>query len=208
MHDLSESERALAASLARDLADADYRTADLRALWGEVAANALERGDAVPARRALSRHPSSPLATLAALFFLGHAVGVDAAAIALGGVGVAGAARLGLVTLTGDTVEPAAVIRPHAFSDGLGVGEWWIASDRDELAGVSPLRDDHVLGVGGAGRTLAALLGEEPVASALDLGCGCGILALHLSRSAARVVATDISARALRFTALNAALNG
>ncbi|HWI32234.1 MAG TPA: methyltransferase, partial [Microbacterium sp.] len=46
------------------------------------------------------------------------------------------------------------------------------------------------------------------VASALDLGCGCGILALHLSRSAARVVATDISARALRFTALNAALNG
>ena len=193
MHDLSPPLRALAEDLGRDLAEAVYGAAALRALWGDPAADALERGDAVPARRALARHPDSPRAALASLFFLGDRLGVDAAARALPSVGVDGAERLGLIARHGAEVAPRVVIRPYAFTDGHGAGEWWIASDLDELAGVSPLRDDHVLGVGGAGRTLAALLGREPVASALDLGCGCGIQALHLSRHAARVIATDIS---------------
>ncbi|MGC5223642.1 DUF7059 domain-containing protein [Micromonospora sp. DT81.3] len=209
MHDLSPAQRgALAASLAHDLADADYGSRSLRELWGDVADDALSRGNAVPARRALGRHPDSPLATLATLFFVGDASESRAAAVALSQVGIEGATELGLLQRVGDDVRATAAIRPYGFTDANGEDEWWIASDLDELAGVSPLRDDHVLGVGGAGRTLAGLLGEEPVASALDLGCGCGIQALHLSRHAARVVATDISARALWFTSLNAALNG
>jgi methylase of polypeptide subunit release factors len=208
MQDLSPTQRALAAALAQDLAEARYAGEALRELWGDVADAALTRGDAVPARRALSRHPHSALATIASLFLLGDTVAEEKAARALGHVGVNGASALELVSRVGDRVQPAAVIRPYAFTDGHGTESWWIASDLDELAGVSPLRDDHVLGVGGAGRTLAGLLGEDPVASALDLGCGCGIQALHLSRSAARVVATDISPRALWFTALNTALNG
>lgn len=44
--------------------------------------------------------------------------------------------------------------------------------------------------------------------TALDLGTGCGIQALHLLRHTERVTATDISARALAFTAFNAALAG
>ncbi|WAC65799.1 methyltransferase [Agrococcus sp. SL85] len=44
--------------------------------------------------------------------------------------------------------------------------------------------------------------------TALDLGTGCGIVALHLRRFAERVVATDVSRRALELAALNAALNG
>jgi hypothetical protein len=42
----------------------------------------------------------------------------------------------------------------------------------------------------------------------LDLGTGCGIQAMHASRFADRVVATDISERALRFAGMNLALNG
>ncbi|EFW26358.1 hypothetical protein HMPREF9057_02265, partial [Actinomyces sp. oral taxon 171 str. F0337] len=42
----------------------------------------------------------------------------------------------------------------------------------------------------------------------MDLGCGCGIQTLYLLRHAEYVVATDISARALAFTAFNAALAG
>ena len=44
--------------------------------------------------------------------------------------------------------------------------------------------------------------------TALDLGCGCGIQTLYLLRHAEHVVATDISARGLAFTAFNAALAG
>jgi len=64
--------------------------------------------------------------------------------------------------------------------------------------------------VGGAARTLAALLPpvDAPVGAALDLGTGCGVIALHLRRFARRVVATDVSERALRFAELNARLNG
>jgi hypothetical protein len=65
-----------------------------------------------------------------------------------------------------------------------------------------------VLGVGGASLTLAGLQLERPSALALDLGTGCGIQALHASRHASRVIATDISQRALDFAAFNAELNG
>jgi SAM-dependent methyltransferase len=47
----------------------------------------------------------------------------------------------------------------------------------------------------------------EPVDLALDLGTGCGIQALHAARHARRVIATDISERALELAQFNAALN-
>src|SRR5262249_12448485 len=46
------------------------------------------------------------------------------------------------------------------------------------------------------------------VGSALDLGTGCGVQALHLSTHARHVVATDLSPRALRFAATTAGLAG
>ena len=46
------------------------------------------------------------------------------------------------------------------------------------------------------------------VGAALDVGSGQGAHALRLARHAERVVATDVSERALELTRLNAALNG
>src|SRR5690606_31493338 len=46
------------------------------------------------------------------------------------------------------------------------------------------------------------------VDSVLDLGTGCGIQAMHARRFARRVVATDISERALHLARFNAELNG
>ena len=81
-------------------------------------------------------------------------------------------------------------------------------SDLGELALGHALPEDHVLGVGGASLTLSGLMLQRPVARALDVGTGCGIQALHASRHADRVVATDISVRALQLAELNAGLNG
>ncbi|WP_347757281.1 class I SAM-dependent methyltransferase [Agrococcus sp. ProA11] len=198
--------RDLTDALARDLAAASFTDEGVAALVGEAAHAALGRMVAEPARRASLQQPG-PLSTLLRAFWLGDPVAPEALAHALPSLGVAGAASLEILEHRGAAVAPRVAIRPHAYGDDRGAGTWWIASDLDELAGVWPLRPDHVLGVGGAARTLTALLPHGRVASALDLGTGCGVIALHLRRIADRVVATDISPRALWFTELTAAIN-
>lgn len=194
-------------ALRADLTAAGYTVDGLGRLWGAEAGAALERGDRVPARRALTAHPS-PVSTLAAVLLLGDPVPVADLDAALPSLGASGAADLGLVTLVGTAAVPALDLRPYAFTDDAGAGEWWIASDLGELAVGGALRTDHVLGVGSASVTLAGLVLPGPIDRALDLGTGCGIQALHLARHARVVVATDISARALELAALTAAVNG
>ncbi len=198
---------ALVDALARDLAAASYASGGVAALVGDAAHDALARSVAAPARRAALRRPGA-CSTLLRALWLGDAVAEPDLADALPALGVDGAVALGIAERRGGLVAPLVTIRPHRFRDARGEGEWWIASDLDELAGVWPLRPDHVLGVGGAARTLAALLPPVEAGTALDLGTGCGVLALHLRRFAERVVATDISPRALWFADLTAALNG
>jgi hypothetical protein len=195
----------LVGRLRADLAAARYTVDGLEALWGPAAEAALERGDRVPARRALAAAVGRPAAVLATAFVLGLPVEPDALAAALPTLGVAGARELGLIDAAG---RPAMDLRPYAFLDAHGAGSWWIASDPGELATGGALRTDHVLGVGGASVTLAGLQLSDPVEATLDLGTGCGIQALHAARRSRRVVATDVSARALDYARLNAALNG
>ncbi|WP_227497261.1 DUF7059 domain-containing protein [Planctomonas psychrotolerans] len=208
--------------LAADLDRAGFTVDAVTSLWGPAAAAALGRGRVEPALRALqAQHPSAPaLVTLARLFVLNAPVPSDELDTALPTLGREGAERLGLVggvagTGAGaapngdaDLVHPAADLRPYSFVDAHGVGAWWVVSDLGEIARDGALDEDHVLGIGGASTTLSGLMMSRPVASALDLGTGCGIQALHASRHAVRVVATDISERALRIADLNTRLNG
>ncbi|WP_400190072.1 methyltransferase [uncultured Microbacterium sp.] len=195
------------AALAADLDTADLRSEPLRRLWGDEADDALARGMREPILRAI-RGDDGALATLGRLFVLGMPQPHDAVAEALPRLGVDGLVALGLASDGDETVTPAALIRPQSFVDADGVGEWWIASDLDEVALGTALPADHVLGVGGASRTLAEIVVPIEVQRALDLGTGCGIQALLVARRAGTVVATDISARALAYAELNAMLNG
>ena len=220
-----------------DLKALRFSVETVTALWGVDAAEALRRGHRVPALRALAAAAdtagtgTAALATVARFGVLGLPVSRASFDAALPRLGAAGAIALGLAAVVsehdahgdtgdkssaiadtaaviGDTLRPLLDLRPHSFVDSRGVGTWWILSDLSELALGTALPEGHVLGVGGASVTLSGLMIQTPVESALDLGTGCGIQALHAARHARRVVATDISPRALMLARLNAALNG
>ncbi|WP_029289798.1 methyltransferase [Cellulomonas sp. HZM] len=193
--------------LSTDLRAAGYGVAGVEELLGPMAADALHREEPVPALRAVA-DSTEPLATLVAAFLLGRSVPAERVARALPTLGVDGATWLGLVERDGDDVRALVDLRPYTAADGTGEVDWWIASDLGELATGHALRTDHVLGVGGASTTLAQVTVRTPVDRVLDLGTGCGIQALHASRHATSVTASDISRRALGFAAFNAALAG
>ena len=146
----------------------------------------------------------SALATLVRLFLLAEPCPVDEVAAALPTAGVPAAIRLGLLAGDGELLRARLDLRPYAEADG---PPWWTVSDLAEAVTGRPLATGHVLGVGQASLTLAAATIRRPVRRAVDLGTGCGVQAMHLSRHAARVVATDIDRRALRLAGLGLALS-
>ena len=203
------------ASLRADLLEAGWGVKAVATLLGEAADAALRREIRLPALRSVraaltSGSAPSPVAVLTALFMLGEPVPATALDVALTRTGASGAGRIGLVSEPDETgcVRARVDLRPHEAVDDAGEIRWWVASDLGELVTGRALAPDHVLGIGGAGLTLAGLTPRTPVATALDLGCGCGIQTLYLLRHADHVVATDVSERALAFTAFNAALAG
>jgi len=210
---LPEPDPALCRSLAADLRDAGFTAEGVRDAWGAAADDAIARGLRSPAVRALGGRDDA-LAVLSRLLVLGMPEAAASVDRSLTRTGAAGLAGLRLAAVEGDFVRPLAVVRPQSYADGTGsdqqsgTGQWWIASDLDEAALGGPLPEDHVLGVGGASLTLAGLQLPTPAARGLDVGAGCGIQALRARVQVDHVVATDISARALAFTRLNALLNG
>lgn len=218
--------------LARARADfeaASWTLDSLDALLSERARSALARDQRIPALIELEGREDAA-SILTRLFVLGDEVEERALVGALPSLGVEGAEGLGLVedAPVGDNRHPQEAkgegarrlvsrvdLRPHAVivPDADAEEErrrldWWIASDPTSMQSGRPLPADHVLGVGGASRSLLEMTIREPVDSALDMGCGCGIQAMHLKTHAKRVIATDLSARACAFTRFNAALNG
>lgn len=191
--------------LRADLRAADYDVLGVESRLGPVAVAALNRGEPVAAWRALAAL-DDPCATLTKLLFLGDAVPRADLARALPTLTVEGAIELGLAT--GDSeLRPSVDLRPYSAADAHGELSWWLASDLGELATGGALEGEHVLGAGGASLTLAQVTVRDVVGRVLDLGTGCGIQALHASRHATSVVATDISQRALEFARFNAELN-
>ena len=204
-----------AASLRADLSKSGWGVEAVATLLGEAADAALRREIRLPALRSVraalaAGADSSPVAVLTALFMLGEPVLATVLDAALPRTGAAGAVVIGLVGEPDEAgyVRARVDLRPHEAVDDAGEIRWWVASDLGELVTGRALAPDHVLGIGGAGLTLAGLTPRTRVRSALDLGCGCGIQTLYLLRHAEHVVATDISERALAFTAFNAALAG
>jgi methylase of polypeptide subunit release factors len=106
--------------------------------------------------------------------------------------------RLGLATEDDSRLAPRARIVPNegiyltfdTFSRGEDDPAGWVAS-------FSP-----------TAYWLASVTPRRRVARALDVGTGNGVHALLAAEHADHVVATDVNARALRFTEISAALNG
>lgn len=179
---------------------AGYTTDGVLELLGPSAHAALARLETVPARRATGG--GTPVETLVRLFLLQLPVPAARAAAALP---LAEALESGILTRHGDEVRALIDVRPYG-ADG---DDFYVASDLGTgLDGTRPLRADHVLGIGGASTALAQLTVREPVDRALDVGTGCGVQALHLTRHARRVTATDVLPRALAMARLTADLSG
>ncbi|SHG72097.1 Methyltransferase small domain-containing protein [Jatrophihabitans endophyticus] len=188
---------------------AGYTVETVPELLGPIGRGAHSRGDLAGVARAVTAVAADEprLATLVRLFLLGLPVPSAQARAALAPLPVELAEVAGLVTTSGGETRALLDVRPYAESEGGGAA-WWVVSDLGSDVRPGPLPGDHVLGVGNAAVTLAQATPRAPVGTALDIGTGCGVQALHLGRHAGTVTATDISARALRFAATTAALSG
>jgi Methyltransferase small domain len=175
---------------------AEYTAEAIAELLGPVATAALARNETVPARRAC-RAAAQPAAALVRLFLLQDTLAAGEVPSLL-----EPATRLGMLVRDGEEVRARLDVRPHDE-------DFWVVADLGSgLDGrVHPVPTDHVLGVGGASVSLAELTVRQPVVAALDLGTGSGVQALHLSRHAQAVVATDVLPRALDLAAYSAALS-
>ncbi|GHH26209.1 DUF7059 domain-containing protein [Streptomyces lanatus] len=198
----------VAVGLREALLRASFTADGLLELLGAPAYAALARSETVPALRAT--RGDAPLEALVRLFLLQQPVPyarvadvlpVDACLESGWLVRVGGA--------SGDDVSATVDVRPYG---GPGGEDWFIVSDLGcavgGAGGIGSKDEGVVLGVGGASTTLAGITVRTPVASALDLGTGSGIQALHASQHATRVTATDLNPRALHITALTLALSG
>ncbi|MGF1342430.1 DUF7059 domain-containing protein [Streptomyces flavovirens] len=195
---------ARAPRLREALLAADFTADGLLERLGASAYAALARSETVPALRAT--RGDSPLDTLVRLFLLQRSV---PAALAAAALPLEECVEDGWLAREGDLIRAAVDVRPYGGPEGQ---DWFIVSDLGcavgGAGGIGSHEEGVVLGVGGASTTLAGITVRRPVASALDLGTGSGIQALHAAQHATQVTATDVNPRALDFTRLTLALSG
>jgi methylase of polypeptide subunit release factors len=190
---LAEPDAATLAGLREALLRAGYTAARVAAALGRRPPFSRTRKEVY--RRRLA--DAGELGTLILLFRLGEPVDTAEAAAALAPAMVEPLVDAGLLAPSDGQIAARVELSSYA---GL-----LLAHDR--VAEVSALESWHVL-FGAASRSLAALTIRRPARRALDLGTGCGVQALLAAGHSEHVVATDLSERALRFTRLNAVLNG
>ena len=142
----------------------------------------------------------APLHTLIKLFVLDQWVDESSARRALAPLDLRDVRELGLIEES-SAHGIRARVRLSAYRDLV------LAHDRYDDARRA-LQPDHVLDVNPTSVTLANLTVRRQVRSALDVGTGCGVLALLATRHADHVVGTDTNERALNLAAFNARLNG
>jgi hypothetical protein len=193
----------LADPLREALLDADFTYDAVADLLGAEAHAALSRNETTPAMARTT--DGSALATLVRLFLLQRAVPTADAERALPGL-VERLAAEGMLAQSVGEVGARLDCRPYGADDGTDL---WVVSDLTPGLDGAPQRvtSDYVLGISPASTSLAQLTLRHEIGTALDLGTGCGVQALHLAGHADRVVATDVNQRALALTRFNAALN-
>lgn len=209
-----------AAALARHLTDAGYTLDAVTDRIGATATAALARNTTLAARDVLA-DATDPQATCLRAFVLQDAVPTRDLAAAVGDLDAL--ERAGLLDQQGGSARARVEIRPYAsagvhdetVAPGAGTGpggavDGWVVHDRiPTLDGrIAASRPDFVLGLSPASTALAQLTVRRPIGTALDLGTGCGVQALHLAGHAGRVVATDLNPRALDLAAWTTGLNG
>ena len=140
----------------------------------------------------------SPRETLIRLFFLGVPVEAEAARRAVHPMAVEDWMGAGLVAERDGQIAP--LVKAVPYHERLFVSDM---PARVRTGGA----DDFVLGVSKSSVLMAHTMVPRPAARALDLGTGCGILALLASPRTGRMYATDKNARAVDFAAFNARLN-
>lgn len=174
-----------------------------------------------PATQTNSATPTNPdtldvrLAAIAMAFWFHQRVDEQHMLLALGAEALTESLELGLleVDATSNTVVAPFALIPYDLPAGVPRGQrhgdenLYLVSDHGTLVNPGVLGGEFVLGLGGAGRTLVGLTPRDEFDLSADIGTGCGIQALLLARHSTRVIATDISERALRLARLSARLN-
>ena len=141
----------------------------------------------------------TPINTLVKLFALDRSVDAASAREAFAPLDLEDVIDIGLVE--NGPLGVKARLRVSMYEDLL------LAHDAYDEA-TKTMRPDHVLDVNPTTVALANLTVRRPVARALEIGTGCGALALRASRHAGHVVGTDTNPRALNVAVFNAAMNG
>ncbi|MFL6159476.1 MAG: methyltransferase [Marmoricola sp.] len=195
------------ARLREALHAADYTYDSVSELIGATAQAALGRNETTPGLRATTG--GSAIETLTRIWLLQATVPAQDAERALPGL-VDELCSAGILERSISEVAARVDLRPYGTDGQQGGGNLWVASDLTPGLDGGPQRvgPDHVLGISPAATSLAELTVRTPVARALDLGTGCGVQSLHLVDHVDHVVATDVNARALWLTEINAELNG
>lgn len=140
-----------------------------------------------------ARRMKEPAAVVARLFMLHDVVDGRDLEAALGDVAMLREAGL---------VEDAPGGLSSRFHLAFAAGAYCFG-DRPGAAG------DAVLPICGATLDLVrAALPRDTVGAVLDVGCGAGMVSLLFARAARRVVATDLSPRAVAFARVNVAMQG
>jgi SAM-dependent methyltransferase len=182
------------AAAGRALAELGYEEGAVRELLRQPGPRPVDAAD----REGILRRVDAgrPEHLLALLFLLDAGMEREGAVAVLGEAHLATLLASGLLTETDEGIEATVHLAPY---EGL-----LLASDRASgHDGPTRVPGAHV-----ATWMADRLTVRRPVARALDLGTGCGALALLAARHAEHVVATDVNPRALAFAAANAELNG
>lgn len=137
----------------------------------------------------------TPLDVLIRLFLLHQSAPIETAAAAVAPSSLSDWSEVGLLQVNESAVQAALELTPYQSLR--------VAADWPEAAEAEP-----VMSVAATTRALAQVTIRRPVTRTLDLGTGCGLLALLAAGHSEQVSAVDLNPRATRLTAFNAQLNG